>query len=197
MHSLTTPNFLQGWSSYVFKVSISFLGTGSAKMIGSSKRTPTLWKIKMELELVSRTLHFFIIISIIFTPLLTLFLYMFTSDAKIWESAKMVKSVWASLGIVVVGLIVAATLVGDAGTDEMNKRFNDKLAEKYDSTSSRSFAAMKYDLENSGEASTVLTRDGVETTVFLKVIKDGSKNFHTMKLALTVFDEGSLYPEAN
>lgn len=95
-----------------------------------------------------------------------------------------------------VGLIVAATLVGNAGTTEMNKRFNDQLAEKYDSTSSRSFAGMKYDLENSGEASTTLTRDGVETTVFLKVIKDGTKNFHTMKLALTVFDEGSLYPEA-
>lgn len=95
-----------------------------------------------------------------------------------------------------VGLIVAATLVGNAGTDEMNERFKNKLAEKYDSTSSRSFDAMKYDLENSGEASTTLTRDGVETTVFIKVIKDGSRNFDTMKLALTVFNEGSLYPES-
>lgn len=147
----------------------------------------------MELELIDRALHFWLVVSAMFAPVLILLAYLSTSEAKIWKSAKVV---WASVGVITVSLIVAATLVGNAGTDEMNERFNNQLAEKYDSTSSRSFSDMEDELATSGEASTTLTRDDVETTVFLKVIKDGKRNFDTVKLALTVFDEGSLYPES-
>lgn len=141
----------------------------------------------MELELVNHIPHLLLAFCAVFFPVIAFLALLFSSANK---------TVWASFGVIFVGLVVSATLVGNATTAEMNERFNKQLTEKYDSTSSRSFMNMKKDLQDSGEASTTLTRDGVETTVFFKVIKDGSRNLHTMKLALTVFDEGSLYPEA-
>lgn len=70
--------------------------------------------------------------------------------------------------------------------------FNQKLMEEYGATSSRSIVDMRNDFYKYNEATTTFTRDGVDTTVFVKKISDDNNK---LKMVFTVVDEKALYPK--
>lgn len=70
--------------------------------------------------------------------------------------------------------------------------FNQKLMEEYGATSSRSIVDMRNDFYKYNEATTTFTRDGVDTTVFVKKISD---NDNKLKMVFTMVDEKALYPK--
>lgn len=70
--------------------------------------------------------------------------------------------------------------------------FNQKLMEEYGATSSRSIVDMRNDFYKYNESTTTFTRDGVDTTVFVKRISDDNNK---LKMVFTVVDEKALYPK--
>jgi hypothetical protein len=98
-------------------------------------------------------------------------------------------------------LIFMLALVGggfgnsiEAGKIKKNAEdtFNQKLMEEYGATSSRSIVDMRNDFYKYNEATTTFTRDGVDTTVFVKKISDDNNK---LKMVFTIVDEKALYPK--
>lgn len=77
-------------------------------------------------------------------------------------------------------------------TAQQEAKFSQQLEEEYNATSSRSLADMRRDFEEYNEAATVFTRDGKDTTVFVKKIGNDDKK---ITMVFTVVDEKSLYPK--
>jgi hypothetical protein len=70
--------------------------------------------------------------------------------------------------------------------------FSNQLMDEYHAKSSRSFSAIEEDLYRSYGTSTVFTRDGKDTSVFIRRInQDGKKTTMTF----TVIDDNSFYPK--
>lgn len=90
------------------------------------------------------------------------------------------------------GATVGYNVVSDAVKKSAEATFNQKLMEEYGATSSRSILDMNNDFYKYNEATTTFTRDGVDTTVFVKRISDDDNK---LKMVFTVVDEKSLYPK--
>lgn len=78
-----------------------------------------------------------------------------------------------------------------AATNEEN--FRRQLKDEYNATSSRSFAAIRGDLHQYSESSTVFTQDGVDTQVFVKVL---NADRDRITMAFTVVNNEALYPKS-
>lgn len=98
-------------------------------------------------------------------------------------------------GVLLVATLAGAVISGSQHHANMEANFRQKLQEEYGATSSRSYADIANSLGMHGETSTILTRDGVDTTVFIKSVKAEQKDAQTRKLIFTVVDESSLYPK--
>lgn len=113
----------------------------------------------------------------------------------IFMKAGSVKNItFAGLVAVLLGVVGTGLFTLHENGEKSNEIFSKQLEEKYDATSKRSFVNMSNALREKGEVSTTLTRDGLETDVFIKKVYDTDRT--KMKLLITVYNEGALYPEA-
>lgn len=91
------------------------------------------------------------------------------------------------------GSVIGYNVVSDAVRKSAEATFNQKLMEEYGATSSRSILDMNNDFYKYNEATTTFTRDGVDTTVFVKRV---SNDDNKLKMVFTVVDAKSLYPKS-
>lgn len=90
--------------------------------------------------------------------------------------------------ICIVGLIMGV----QQRVDQNNANFSKQLMSEYGATSSRSFYEIDSDLLRSNEANTVFTKDGNDTSVFIKLVhSDGNQD----TMVFNVIDEKSLFPK--
>jgi hypothetical protein len=149
----------------------------------------------MELELPNTLPIFLIGVLGVMLPIMAVMGVFFNISIGISKLKKTTqRAIYILMSVIFVGAITVGFVGTDAANREVNERFSNQLAEKYDATSSRSYTDMRDRLQSAGEASTTLTRDGVTTDVFIKVAHDDKRD--SVKLLFTVFNEGSLYPEA-
>jgi hypothetical protein len=146
----------------------------------------------MELELPNTVPFALIGLLGVMLPLMVGMGFLFGLGSKLKKTTQ--RAILILMAVVMVGAITTGWVGTETANREVNERFSSQLADKYDATSSRSYTDMRSMLAQSGEASTTLTRDGVTTDVFIKVAQDDKRD--SVKLLLTVFNEGALYPEA-
>lgn len=91
------------------------------------------------------------------------------------------------------GSALANSSIYGENTAKQEASFSQQLEEEYNAKSSRSLADMRKDFTAYNEAATVFTRDGKDTTVFVKKIGNDDKK---ITMVFTVVDEKSLYPKA-
>jgi hypothetical protein len=90
------------------------------------------------------------------------------------------------------GSALANSSIYGENTAQQEASFSQQLEEEYNAKSSRSLADMRKDFTAYNEAATVFTRDGKDTTVFVKKIGNDDKK---ITMVFTVVDEKSLYPK--
>jgi hypothetical protein len=101
---------------------------------------------------------------------------------------------------VIIGLVVIATCCVVAlvlvaqNRDENDARFSRQLMAEYHATSSNYFSGMDADFHRFNGSTTVLTKDGKDTPVFVKLVsRDGNK----VTMSFSAVGGNSLYPKSS